>query len=93
MLRIEKLRRAGSTILRLSGRIEEGHLAGLQAEIKVCSGVVELDLHDTYLLDRATIQFLIQCEADGVRLVNCPLYIQEWILRERDQASSESDDR
>jgi hypothetical protein len=28
---------------------------------------------------------LIRCESKGVQLVNCPLYVQEWIAREKGQ--------
>jgi hypothetical protein len=42
-----------------------------------------LDLRDLTLVDQAAVSFLERCEADGVRLENCPAYIREWIARER----------
>jgi hypothetical protein len=86
MLRIEKL--LGKTVLKLSGRIEEVHLSELQVEIEQCTDSPKLDLKDVTLLDRPSVRFLIQCESQGVQLVNCPLFIQEWIEREGRRATS-----
>ena len=38
-----------------------------------------LDLRDLTLVDQAAVSFLKRCEADGVRLENCPAYIRKWI--------------
>jgi len=43
-----------------------------------------LDLKDLTLVDREAVKFLERCEADSVKLKNCPAYIREWIVRERD---------
>ena len=45
---------------------------------------VALDLKEVKLVDRDAVRFLAQCEAEGARLRNCPHFIREWILRERD---------
>jgi hypothetical protein len=86
MLRIEKLLGKTSTVLTLSGRLQEEHLSQLQKEIEQCVNTPKLDLKDVYLLDRPSVRFLMRCESQGMRLVNCPLYIQEWISRERGRA-------
>ena len=86
MLRIEKL--FGKTVLQLSGRIQEENLSELQAEIERCTHLPQLDLKDVILLDRPSVRFLVQCESRDIQLVNCPLFIQEWITRERRRASS-----
>jgi anti-anti-sigma regulatory factor len=83
MLRIEKLLDKTSTVLKLSGRIQEENLPELRAEIEHCTDSLELDLKDVSILDRLSVRFLIQCESQGIQLVNCPLYIEEWITRER----------
>jgi hypothetical protein len=44
-------------------------------------------LKDLMLVDRDAVSFLERCEADSIKLTNCPGYIREWIRRER--ASSE----
>jgi len=83
MLRIEKLSDPTSTILKLSGWLQEEHLLLLGKEIQACGGTPQLDLTDVTLVDRLSVQFLIRREAEGVQLINCSLYIREWITRER----------
>jgi hypothetical protein len=43
-----------------------------------------LDLKDVSWVDRDVIGFLVRCEADGVKLENCPAYIREWMERDKD---------
>ena len=43
-----------------------------------------LDLRDLRLADRDAVRFLRGCEADGVKLENCPAYVREWMDREKD---------
>jgi hypothetical protein len=43
-----------------------------------------LDLRDLRLADRDAVRFLRDCEADGMKLENCPAYVREWIDREKD---------
>jgi hypothetical protein len=86
MLRIEKRLGKTSTVLTLSGRIREESLSQLQTEIEQCADTPKLDLKDVNLLDRPSVRFLMWCESQGIQLVNCPLYIQEWISRERRRA-------
>ena len=44
---------------------------------------IVLDLKDLTLVDRDAVRFLERCEADSIKLKNCPAYIREWIGRER----------
>jgi hypothetical protein len=88
MLRIEKVTDGRSTFLKLSGRIEEEYLDQLQSEIQHAGNTPKLDLRDVCVVDRSSVRFLIRCESQGIQLVNCPLYIQEWISRERRRADS-----
>jgi hypothetical protein len=83
MLRIEKLLGNTPTVLKLSGRIQEENLSALQLEIEDCTHSPKLDLKDVKLLDRPSVRFLIQCESQGIQLINSPLFIREWITRER----------
>ena len=83
MLRIEKLLGKTPTVLKVSGRIQEENLSELQTEIEQRADSPRLDLKDVNLLDRAGVRYLSQCESQGIQLVNCPLYIEEWITRER----------
>jgi predicted metal-binding protein len=43
-----------------------------------------LDLRDLRLADRDAVRFLRGCEADGMKLKNCPAYVREWMDREKD---------
>ena len=43
-----------------------------------------LDLRDLRLADRDAVRFLRSCEADGMKLKNCPAYVREWMDREKD---------
>jgi hypothetical protein len=43
-----------------------------------------LDLRELRLADREAVRFLRVCEADGMKVENCPVYIREWMNRERD---------
>jgi hypothetical protein len=86
MLRIERRLEGTSTNLKLSGRMQAEGLSELLAEIGKCSPL-SLDLEEVTLVDRASVRFLIRCESHGIHLVNCSLYIQEWISRERGQTN------
>jgi hypothetical protein len=48
-----------------------------------CRDII-LDLWDVRLVDRDAVRFLRGCEADGVKLENCPAYVREWMDREQD---------
>ena len=47
-------------------------------------GNIILDLWDLRLADRDAVRFLRGCEVDGMKLENCPMYIREWMDREKD---------
>jgi len=85
MLRIERQSKGTAIKLRLSGRVQADGLSELLAEIEKCTPLPSLDLKEVTLLDRDSVRFLIRCESKGVQLVNCPLYVQEWIAREKGQ--------
>jgi hypothetical protein len=40
-----------------------------------------LDLRDSTLVNESAVKFLAGCEADSIKLENCPAYIREWIER------------
>lgn len=83
VLKIETLSDGEVTILRLSGRLRSEHVDQLKAQIESSTVRVILHLDDVKLVDRDTVCFLGACEANGVELSECPLYIREWINRER----------
>ena len=75
----------GEVVFTLSGCLDAENIVELkslfQSEAKVRR--ITLDLRDLTLVDQAAVSFLGRCEADGVRLENCPAYIREWIRRNR----------
>ncbi len=83
-MRIQKSAGRNFVVLALSGRIDVEALPELQRLVEAEDQDLVLDLKDLKLVDRDTVRFLAGCEADGTQLVNCPQYIREWIVKERD---------
>jgi hypothetical protein len=83
MLRIEKDCDGCVSRLRLSGRIESHIIANIRSAMSNGCARKVLDLSEVTLVDFGTVRFLIDCEDQGVELVQCPPYIREWMLRER----------
>ncbi len=84
--RIETAVRGKFTVFVLSGRIEKQAIAELRRlfELQANYRDIVLDLKDVSVVDRDTLRFLADCEADGVKLENCAAYIREWMEREKD---------
>ena len=82
-LRIATTSDGETALLRLSGQIDEDHLAQLHAEIHRYRPRLVCDLTEATLVDRAVVLFLAAREAEGIELLNCPRYIREWIIREK----------
>jgi anti-anti-sigma regulatory factor len=84
MLKIQRVAN-GEVVLRLSGRINAGNVAELTTLIgsETNGRPIVLDLKDLTLVDREAVKFLERCEADSIKFRNCPAYVREWILRER----------
>jgi hypothetical protein len=83
MLRIEKESDGHTTSLRLSGRIQSAHIGNIRAQMDDDGDRILLDLGEVTLVDVEVVRFLSDCEDEGIVLVHCPLYVREWILRER----------
>jgi anti-anti-sigma regulatory factor len=84
--RIETAVRGKFTVFVLSGRIEIQAIAELRRlfELQPNSRDIVLDLKDVSVVDRDTLRFFADCEADGAKLENCAAYIREWMEREKD---------
>jgi anti-anti-sigma regulatory factor len=69
----------------VSGRLNAENLGDLKAQLQPDAEGrrIILDLKDLTLVDRDTVRFLERCEADSIKLKNCPGYIREWIAKER----------
>jgi anti-anti-sigma regulatory factor len=86
MLKIERSR-GEQVVLLLSGRIEANDVAELQRllSLETAGQDIALDLREVTLVDRDSVTFLARCEAEQVKLTNCPGYIREWIDQGKDQ--------
>jgi anti-anti-sigma regulatory factor len=85
MLKIQRSSN-GQVVFRIIGRMEAERVAELEALLESETGTqqIVLDLKDLTLVDRDAVRFLERCEEDGIKLKNCPTYIREWIMRERE---------
>ncbi|MGB2677551.1 MAG: STAS domain-containing protein [Candidatus Acidiferrum sp.] len=75
----------GEVVFTLSGRLDGENIGELHALFgtEAEGHRIVLDLKDLTLVDRDAVRFLEHCEADSIKLKNCPAYIREWIARER----------
>jgi len=71
-------------VFTLSGRMEATQVSELQELFDCDYRNIILDLRDLRLADRDAVRFLRGCEADGMKLENCPAYGREWMNREKD---------
>lgn len=70
-------------VFTLSGRMGAEEILELKALFDIDYRTIVLDLRDVRLADRDAVKFLRDCEADGMKLENCPAYVREWIDREK----------
>ena len=91
MLRIQRAAN-GEVVFTLSGRIDAASLVELKALIgsEAKGRPIVLDLKNLTLVDRDAVRFLEECETDSIKLIHCPPYIREWIVRERSSKRSTS---
>jgi len=82
MMKIELASDGETATLRLSGHVDESHIATIAAELRRYCPRFVFDLAEATLVDQAVVQFLAAREGEGVELRNCPRYIREWIHRE-----------
>ena len=80
MLRIERSGN-GQVFFTLSGRIEEQEIQELQQVLASEKSGQQLifNLQDVTLVNQDAVNFLSQCEAQGIKLDNCPLHVRTWI--------------
>ena len=83
-LRIERSERQRLTVFTLSGRMEAEQVTELKKLLDRDYQNIILDLRELRLADRDAVRFLRGCQAEGVRLENCPAYVREWMDREQD---------
>ena len=72
----------GQVLFTLSGRIETtDDIKQLQQLLgsETSGQQLILDLKDVTLVNHDAVKFLSRCEADGIKLENCPLHVRRWI--------------
>jgi hypothetical protein len=70
-------------VLCISGRITGQHVEMLRDVLEEEPDALAIDLKNVSLVDREAVKLLARCETNGTELRNCPLYIGEWVTRER----------
>jgi hypothetical protein len=82
MLKIQRSANGG-VLFTISGRIEAEDVKELRQLLALETGGqhLGLDLSDVTLVNQDAVTFLAGCEADGIKLENCPSYVREWIDR------------
>jgi hypothetical protein len=83
MWKLQKSSDNGFLVLALSGQFEGEQIEDLKRifDAEASGRQLALDLREVKLVDQDVVAFLASCEADGIRLDNCPAYIREWINR------------
>jgi hypothetical protein len=87
MWKIQRLEDPIFVVLGLSGRLEGCELVDLQKVLTSVAGGqgIVLDLKDVKLVDQQAVDFLAQCEEEGIQLRSCPPYIRAWITQEKNR--------
>ncbi len=84
MLRIERTAN-GQVVFTLSGRMQTEDIEQFQQllVVETPGRKLMLNLRHLTLVNQDAVTFLAHCEANGVKLENCPLYIRNWIDQEK----------
>jgi hypothetical protein len=70
-------------VLNVTGGITGEHVEVLRKLLEQETIAPIIDLESVLLVDREAIQLLALFEGRGGELRNCPLYVREWVTRER----------
>jgi hypothetical protein len=76
----------------ISGRITKQGVDILRNVIEEEATAVAIDLKNVVLIDREAVKFLAERELNGTIIRHCPLYIREWVTRERAEMMETSGD-
>ncbi len=77
-----------SVTLLLDGKFSEDALPALRQSISTArqeNQEVCIDLSEVTLVDRKAVQYFSQQTANGVKIVNCPVYLRQWIRQVSDE--------
>jgi hypothetical protein len=70
-------------VLRVCGHIRAEHLSTIEELVANENGRVVFDLGEVTLVDREAMSYLAACEQRGFVLRNSPLFLREWLSKER----------
>jgi len=84
MLRIERSAN-GQVVFTVSGRMQTEDVEQFRQLliVEVPGQQLILNLQDVTLVNLDAVTFLANCEANGIKLENCPLHIRNWINQEK----------
>jgi anti-anti-sigma regulatory factor len=85
MLKIEVESNGAGHHIRLIGRVRAANIDELSKQLAADDKDTTIDLREVTIVDLAAVRFLLSCEKNGLQLLNCSLYIREWIVREQSQ--------
>jgi anti-anti-sigma regulatory factor len=71
-------------LVRITGRVTGENVNTLRALLAQENAALTIDLKDVRLVDDEAVKLLAIQESNGAKINNCPLYIREWITRERE---------
>jgi anti-anti-sigma regulatory factor len=71
-------------LVRITGRVTGENVNTLRALLEQENAALTIDLKDVRLVDDEAVKLLAIHESNGAKINNCPLYIREWITRERE---------
>jgi anti-anti-sigma regulatory factor len=83
MLKIEVESNGAGRRIRLIGRVRAANIDELSSQLAAADQCTTIDLREVTIVDLAAVRFLLSCEKNGLELLNCSLYIREWIVREQ----------
>ena len=76
---------SGPVTLALAGKCSGGGLGELRRAIEKARRMqkqIIIDMSEVTLVDRPSLQFLAAQIREDIKLINCPEYIEPWIVRE-----------
>jgi hypothetical protein len=84
MLRIERSAN-GQVVFTLSGRMQTEDIEQVRQllVVEVPGRRLLINLRDVTLINRDVVTFLAECEAKGIELDCCPLFMRSWIDQEQ----------
>ena len=83
--RIDRLSTEQGLVLYISGRLATEDLEAVRIALAE-RPVVAIELAEIDLVSRDAVKLLLQAEAAGIELRNCPTFIREWIRNERNSS-------